>query len=646
MHRYLTILLVNLVLAAKLLAQGIILPPTNLTAQPVPGSHPRVYLSWQNAPGTWYCNVYRSMYDTLHFVRIASVPGHSYEDRGVMSGRTYYYYLRAVAWGDSSVLESPSSNMVVAVLNNTGGPYGTLRGTVVDDSTGMPLRNVRVRFFRVATNWSGQYDITDSLGAYEATIDTGRYLIKAEPPCEPGSLPQYRPEWYNNAPEPSSATIVTVTVGGTFTANFGLQRVYAFRHAEISGTVRNEQGQPLSGATVAVMRSLHEMQQLAATTGTIPGLGNEERQLPGIGYARGVIWSGSTDQQGRFRAVVPAGGSYIVASGKQGFFLQYFNQTTDPTRATVVTASEDTSGVNFFLRAITPTPNTINGTVRDTTGDPVPSRVILFPRPINGQPPTQIVHSGVGGEYTFAHVEDGSYTILALPYSNYGAAFYRQGAYGVSQWQLADSVVVSSSQATAHVGVLPILSNGLVTASGVARSSTGEPLVGARILVRNALGGLVGTGVSSLSGAFSIDALPFGDVTFLVDREPFNPQVVPVAIPPNTYSILNINVVLTRVSTTEATEAFEAPNTFSLEQNYPNPFNPSTIIRFDVRNNGLVSLKVFDVVGREVATLVHEPLKPGRYEIRWDANGAAGGVYYYRLEAGQDVAVRKMILIR
>jgi len=99
----------------------------------------------------------------------------------------------------------------------------------------------------------------------------------------------------------------------------------------------------------------------------------------------------------------------------------------------------------------------------------------------------------------------------------------------------------------------------------------------------------------------------------------------------------------------------ELPVSFVLHQNYPNPFNPTTTIKFQIPssklgfgnwNLGFVSLKVFDVLGREVATLVNDNLQPGNYEVTFDATGLPSGVYYYRLTAGGFTRVRKMVLVR
>jgi hypothetical protein len=93
------------------------------------------------------------------------------------------------------------------------------------------------------------------------------------------------------------------------------------------------------------------------------------------------------------------------------------------------------------------------------------------------------------------------------------------------------------------------------------------------------------------------------------------------------------------------------PASFTLEQNYPNPFNPSTKIRFQISVGGFVSLKVYDVLGREVTTLVNEVLKPGSYETSFKAINLASGVYFYRIQVGNAVTggfvqTQKMLLVK
>ncbi|MBI3005745.1 MAG: T9SS type A sorting domain-containing protein [Ignavibacteriales bacterium] len=88
------------------------------------------------------------------------------------------------------------------------------------------------------------------------------------------------------------------------------------------------------------------------------------------------------------------------------------------------------------------------------------------------------------------------------------------------------------------------------------------------------------------------------------------------------------------------------PSAFVLEQNYPNPFNPTSRVQFTVAETRFVSLKVFDALGREIATLVNEEKPPGTYVVPWDASGLGSGVYFYRLTAGDYTGVRKMLFVK
>lgn len=90
----------------------------------------------------------------------------------------------------------------------------------------------------------------------------------------------------------------------------------------------------------------------------------------------------------------------------------------------------------------------------------------------------------------------------------------------------------------------------------------------------------------------------------------------------------------------------EIPASYSLKQNYPNPFNPGTNFKFQIPNSGFVSLKVYDTQGKEVSTLVNEDLKAGVYEYSFDGTGLNSGVYFYRLQAGEYIETRRMVLVK
>jgi hypothetical protein len=108
-----------------------------------------------------------------------------------------------------------------------------------------------------------------------------------------------------------------------------------------------------------------------------------------------------------------------------------------------------------------------------------------------------------------------------------------------------------------------------------------------------------------------------------------------------------------RISDLTAIRSFnnEIPKSYILFQNYPNPFNPTTKIKFEIPSNvksetSNVKITIYDILGREVATLVNEDLKTGSYEVKWNASNFSSGIYNYKLVAGDFISVKKMVLIK
>jgi hypothetical protein len=111
------------------------------------------------------------------------------------------------------------------------------------------------------------------------------------------------------------------------------------------------------------------------------------------------------------------------------------------------------------------------------------------------------------------------------------------------------------------------------------------------------------------------------------------------------FGVSNVNSGFTLSTTTAVGHEQEAPRNFALYQNYPNPFNPTTIIRFDVPLAGMVTLKIFNVLGNEIATLVHGKAEAGNHEIHWEAGRVPAGIYFYRLQTHNQSLTRKLIII-
>jgi hypothetical protein len=159
-------------------------------------------------------------------------------------------------------------------------------------------------------------------------------------------------------------------------------------------------------------------------------------------------------------------------------------------------------------------------------------------------------------------------------------------------------------------------------------------------------GNLVGTNTktASVPGTWPVDTLScgfsqgFDSVVVHYDKRPPTCQDYGVIF-------LADNMRVTRMNVTAISEG-ELPETFALRQNYPNPFNSTTTISFSLPSGSFASLKVFDLMGREVAVIVSKMLPAGDYQQPWNANDILSGIYFYRLQAGSFTEIKKLVLLR
>jgi hypothetical protein len=110
------------------------------------------------------------------------------------------------------------------------------------------------------------------------------------------------------------------------------------------------------------------------------------------------------------------------------------------------------------------------------------------------------------------------------------------------------------------------------------------------------------------------------------------------------FAAINLGNNFEKINNVNSTE--EVPEVFNLANAFPNPFNPTTLIRYELPNDETVQLKIYDIIGNEVYTLVNEYQNKGRYSVSFDASSLASGIYIYRLQAGNFVSSKKMTLIK
>ena len=98
-------------------------------------------------------------------------------------------------------------------------------------------------------------------------------------------------------------------------------------------------------------------------------------------------------------------------------------------------------------------------------------------------------------------------------------------------------------------------------------------------------------------------------------------------------------------------EGLSIPDEFALHQNYPNPFNPVTTLRYDLPENGHVNITIYDMLGKEVKTLINQTQDPGYKSLIWDAtndygNPVSAGIYLFQIQAGEYISTKKMVLLK
>jgi len=620
--------------------------PTNLTAEVVPGTLPRVELSWTVSPGPYLFRVYRSVGDSSNPELVGFTAVQQFEDLEITSPNTYYYSVSSV---DSAFREGARSGSVEVTVNlGPPGPRGIIAGVVRDDSTGDPLTSVQVRLFRQGDSTSFVYSlITDSLGQFWAEVDTGVYRVYAERLWWFSSGTQYRPEWYEDAEKPGDATPIELAADDSTWIPVGLVRESAGSTARISGTVRNGDGAPLSLALVAIIRTIQDIHQASAVSGIPAGMGSEEFDITGLGYLRGVMGFSLTDSLGRYDVEVPDSASYLALAWRLGYLPEFADDKYDPAEADIIYLTGDTSGVDFSLTQIGGSTSTVKGSVRSEGGEEVSGRVILFPRP-NGGPTKsgRFVVSDDQGDFEIQNVEAGTYYVQAVPYSNYGPAYYKSGAHGVDRWEDADTVRVNGSVTTLTVGVVPVQSNGVSTVSGTVTETGGASVGGVHVFARSQSGRTVGYGLTDSKGDYSIVALTSGPLTLSVDRFGYQAKEEPLDVPVGASEVTDVDFTIAKSGPVVSVPPGGLPVESALDQNYPNPFNPTTRIDYSVSSATQVVLKVYDVLGREVMTLVDERQTSGSHSVNLDAKGLSSGVYLYRLQVGDFIQTRKMVLMR
>lgn len=538
--------------------------------------------------------------------------------------------------------------------------FGVIRGIVTDDSSGNPLPKTLVGFYSIRGMWTIALAYTDPTGSYSIRLDTGRYIAVA---LRLG----YFPEWFDNVRTRDSATVIPVAAGDTVEADFRLHRIPVPVLVKVGGMVTDSvTGSPLEGALVVFYRPFHWFPVERAMDATVMPTGIQGGPAvplrgPGATDRRGIVWYGFSDSSGHYTATVPAGVSLIAAALKYGYVPEFYDDKHSPFEANKLVFINDTSEIDFHLIPVPPALDIVSGQVVDTAGTGVPSHVLLVQQTGHGPWRIRYRMSDSTGHYLFNHLTDGSYIVEALPVERHLPAWYDADSCGVLDWRKADLVHVTGTVTGINICVRPLPPPGIASVTGrvydESQPAAGGHGIGGAIVcaVSTASGQVLGFDVTDSDGLYTIADLPAGAYVIVVDKEGFTQTMSPERTlgPANNY-LAQASIPLLPESPLGVGPGDRAvPRTFVLEQNYPNPFNPSSTIGFQLPVRSVVTLTIYDLLGRAVGRIAAGEVDPGYRSVVWDASGFAGGVYFYRLDAtsARDPnisfsAVRKMVLVK
>lgn len=163
----------------------------------------------------------------------------------------------------------------------------------------------------------------------------------------------------------------------------------------------------------------------------------------------------------------------------------------------------------------------------------------------------------------------------------------------------------------------------------------------------------VGCAISDVNGIYHVTSLPTGTLNVVVDRIGFKGDSINVSMTPTT-NLDSINFYLNRLIIGIKQISESIPVKCNLYQNYPNPFNPSTKIKFDITKSSsvqglgslLTTMKIYDISGRELGTILNQNLSPGSYEVDFNGSSLPSGVYFYKIITGDYSSTKKMLLVK
>jgi hypothetical protein len=368
-----------------------------------------------------------------------------------------------------------------------------------------------------------------------------------------------------------------------------------------------------------------------------------------------------TNSAGFYSKILPEG-TYTVGVEKTGYYVVFNDSTYDPFFAEFVQLDSGiVRTIDFNLKRIDDFGLSVSGQIIDSiNGINVNKGIIIvrtgthvpIPKIQNNQvlPDTIDVFAGfIKSDGTYSvNIQLSDYYYLQAYTNNFLPGFYNDEGIITQFWQNADSVLIDNNIIDKNISLLRDSSYGAGSIGGSIIFTTPadeSDYEGITILAKNVNNGaLYSYNFGKEPGNFSVTNIPYGTYELVAQKISLDNAVSQtVVIDPlnNQITGINLNFLITDIENDVV-----VPNDIILYQNYPNPFNPNTSISFYLPQSSFIKVKVINILGENIATLINDELSSGFHSVSFDGNRFASGVYIVTLENNQIVLNRKMLLLK
>jgi Carboxypeptidase regulatory-like domain/Secretion system C-terminal sorting domain len=597
--------------------------PTNLTAsQGFWGKFLLIKLSWKDGSNSSVnsvrFNVYRkegAITDSGRFVKLyPHVFTTSWIDQFVIRGQIYSYFVTAVNKNG----ESGHSDTVQISLDSSI-TMAVATGSLKDQANNNPIIGGRISFIHVF-GWGMTTTRTDSSGNFKVSLFPGSYILYS-------NAPGYISEYYNNAYRIFNASKISVGEGDSLNFDVKMTAVIAPQKFALSGSVKDSLGNPIA-ARIQIFR-----------------LGFNSRSYR---YSHTF-----TDSSGNYSVNVRQGDTVIVFARavNHSYFGEFYDGQRDIFNADRIAISGNVNNVNFILEHKPIYNNGISGNVQNE--DSIGVQSVIFAYRLEGSPfhrRSYSTETDSVGNYSLTNLYPGKYILMVLPQGDYLPTFFKYDGSQTLRWREADSIMVDTSGVVSDIdfNVAAYGDSGANFVHGFIRNKSGNPLRGAIVFAKDDNGEIYSMAIADKNGRYTIDGLVPGQYSISSEDLGYDsPQTSTTSLDYSGHYSSSASFTMSPTTITSVNKAkTNTVQSFQLEQNYPNPFNPTTTISYQIPSENFVTLKIYNVIGQEVATLVNSQQSAGTYYVKFNGTNLASGIYLYQLRAGEYVNTKKLILLK